>query len=201
VRCAWPSLFVARQYNGTGSWRCGAQLIIQKDHPQAQELKDMIQAAATAKWKDKAPARLKAAMSKDKVCLRDGDLAGHLDCWVVSANCAGGETQASAKRPSVFDAANRNILQIAKEVEGPHTQSKPELYEYAQEICPVYAGCYVNAVIDIYAMDQYGDQINAGLVGVQFARDGESFGGAAGLEAGAFEPLEVPVSGVDDMFG
>ncbi len=39
-----------------------------------------------------------------------------------------------------------------------------------------YAGCYVNASIDIWAQDsQYGKRVNAGLRGVQFIRDGDKF--------------------------
>ena len=42
----------------------------------------------------------------------------------------------------------------------------------------IYRGCYVNALIEVYAMDQYGDQVNAKLVGIQFRRDGDAFGSA-----------------------
>lgn len=44
-----------------------------------------------------------------------------------------------------------------------------------------YAGCYVNANIDIWFQDskEYGKRVNASLRSVQFLRDGEPFGAAA----------------------
>lgn len=45
----------------------------------------------------------------------------------------------------------------------------------------LYAGCYVNAVVDLWAQDnQYGKRINASLKAIQFVSDGEPFatGGA-----------------------
>ena len=41
-----------------------------------------------------------------------------------------------------------------------------------------YAGCFVNAIIKPWAQDnQYGKRINFSLEGIQFVRDGDSFGG------------------------
>ena len=61
-----------------------------------------------------------------------------------------------------------------------------------------YAGCYVDAVIDIYAQDhpQYGRRINCGLLGVRFVRDGDAFSGGGGATADDFADLET-VDGED----
>lgn len=41
----------------------------------------------------------------------------------------------------------------------------------------LYAGCYVNAIVDFWVQDnQYGKRINSNLLGVQFYRDGDEFG-------------------------
>ena len=41
----------------------------------------------------------------------------------------------------------------------------------------LYAGCYVNCVLELWFQDNsYGKRINCNLLGVQFAKDGESFG-------------------------
>lgn len=55
-----------------------------------------------------------------------------------------------------------------------------------------YAGCYVNAIVKPWAQDnQYGKRINFSLEGVQFVRDGDAFGGGAGVaEASDFDALE-----------
>jgi len=54
----------------------------------------------------------------------------------------------------------------------------------------LYAGCYVNASLDIWAMNnQYGKKVLASLNGIQFARDGESFG-ASNDSMDDFDELE-----------
>jgi hypothetical protein len=51
----------------------------------------------------------------------------------------------------------------------------------------IYGGCYVNAVISLWAQDNsWGKRINATLLGAQFHSDGEPFGDA-GIDAGAFD--------------
>jgi hypothetical protein len=42
----------------------------------------------------------------------------------------------------------------------------------------VYSGCYVNATIELWPQDnKFGKRINASLMGVQFARDGQRLSG------------------------
>ena len=53
-----------------------------------------------------------------------------------------------------------------------------------------YAGCYVNASIDFWAMDnQYGKRILCNLNGVQFAKDGEPFGSGGNTAMGDFDDI------------
>lgn len=41
----------------------------------------------------------------------------------------------------------------------------------------VYAGCYVNAIINFWIQDnKFGKRVNANLLGIQFVKDGEAFG-------------------------
>lgn len=56
-----------------------------------------------------------------------------------------------------------------------------------------YAGCYVNAVIRLWAQDnQFGKRINAQLQGVQFANHGDAFGAGVFNAAEHFEELPAP---------
>lgn len=49
----------------------------------------------------------------------------------------------------------------------------------------IYAGCYVNAVIDLYAMDDNGIKgVFAWLTAVQFSQDGQAFGKSFDVETG-----------------
>lgn len=57
----------------------------------------------------------------------------------------------------------------------------------------VYAGCYVNAIVSLWAQNnQWGKRINGSLEGIQFAKDGEPFGdgGASVNEFDAFGTSE-----------
>lgn len=62
----------------------------------------------------------------------------------------------------------------------------------------VYAGCYVNAIVDFWYSDhpKGGKQCLANLLGVQFVREGESFSAAGGDCTDEFDEVEVE----DDEF-
>jgi len=181
VRVAFPNLFKATQFNGTGNFRCGATLIITPDHPQLPQVKAAIEAAALAKWGEKAAARLKAARAKNKIALTDGDLKSKYDGFegnqVLSANCRGGATEAEATKPTVYG-KNPKLGPITEEAKSP-----------------IYSGCYVNAKISLYADDRFGDGVFCSLTGIQFAADGDAFG-AAPARADDFD--DIADSGGED---
>lgn len=86
-----------------------------------------------------------------KVCLRDGDEVdydGYEGMMSIKA--------ASNRRPTIVD------------------RDKSPLIE---EDGVLYAGCYVNAIVDFWVQNnQYGKRVNCNLLGVQFHSDGDSFG-------------------------
>jgi hypothetical protein len=101
----------------------------------------------------------------NKVCLRDGsekDFDGYGDeVMYVSAS--------NARRPLVVDLQGNPLVA---------TDGKP------------YAGCYVNANIDVWWQDnKYGKRVNASLRSVQFVKDGESFGAGPLDAAKEFEDV------------
>lgn len=64
-----------------------------------------------------------------------------------------------------------------------------------------YGGCYVNAKVEIYAMNKPGIQgVYATLLAVQFHRDGESFGGGAAPTADGFEEGDFGDEGSGNPF-
>ena len=86
-----------------------------------------------------------------KLPLVDGDdkeYQGYADCVYIKAN--------TKKRPTLV---NRDKTPIVEE-DGI-----------------LYGGCYVNASIDVWVMDNsYGKKVLASLNAIQFVKDGESFG-------------------------
>ncbi|MDC5277565.1 DUF2815 family protein, partial [Acinetobacter baumannii] len=64
-----------------------------------------------------------------------------------------------------------------------------------------YAGCYVNAAIELWCQDNnYGKRINASLRGVQFLKDGEAFAGGGVASEDDFEDLSAADETEDPLF-
>lgn len=118
-----------------------------------------IQSAIAAKIKDDLKG---AKLGPDKLCLKDGDnfdYAGYAGNWSLKAS--------NKKRPLVID-RDRTPL--------------------AEEDNKLYAGCYVNAMIELWTQNNgFGKRINANLLGVQFLRDGEPFADGESASADDFD--------------
>lgn len=165
VRLAFPALFEAKLINGEGEPRFSAAFIFPPDHPCIKEIEAAITQVAKEKWGAKANSILKTLCTGQKVCLHEGDEKAEYEGYpgnkFVSAS--------NRARPLVID-RDRSPLTIA--------DGKP------------YAGCYVNATIDIWAMDNdFGKRINASLGGVQFLRDGDAFAGGGIASADDFDDV------------
>ena len=111
-----------------------------------------------------------AKLPADKICLKDGDESGRDEYeghYTIKAS--------NGKRPKVID---RDKSPLSED------DGKP------------YSGCYVNAVIELWAQNNgYGKRINANLLGVQFAKDGEPF---ASGEIASDDDFDL-VEGSDDF--
>jgi hypothetical protein len=178
VRLAFPALFTAKAFSD-GAPKFSASLLMSKTDAEAVgAVKAAMLDAAKQKWGEKADAVLKSLVANGKTCLRDGDLKSEYDgfdgCLHVSAT--------SSKRPLLLD-ADRTPL--------------------SEEDGRPYGGCYVNASIAIWAQDnQYGKRVNAELRGVQFFRDGDSFGGGGSpASADEFDNLADTGALADDFGG
>jgi hypothetical protein len=173
VRLAFPNIFAARAFEGgdSDSEKFSASLLINPKTPEGKEtlaiVEKEIDRVAKEKWGVKAEAILKSIRSKDALCLHDGDVKSDYDGFegmmYVSAK--------SDKKPTIVD---RN----------------PKVHLTQQDGRP-YGGCYVNALIELYAQDnKWGKRINASLGGVQFFADGEAFAGGAPASEEEFETYE-----------
>ena len=113
----------------------------------------------------------KVKVSPDKICLKDGDFVdydGYEGCMSIKAG--------ANRRPTVIDRDKTPLVE---------DDGKP------------YAGCYVNAVLELWFQDNsYGRRINCNLLGVQFSKDGDSFGAGDTDVSDDFDAFED-----DDMLG
>ena len=186
ARVAFPALFEAKSFGDDGKANFGGSFILEpaqkcqaqignpdpaggtkweKAGPAETVLADVFKRVSADKWKAQAAAVLKQLTATDKLALHDGDLkaqyAGFPGNKYLSAS--------SVTRPVVVD-LNRAPLVAA--------DGRP------------YGGSYVNLTVDIWAQDnKFGKRINATLSGVQFVKDGESFGGGRKGSADDFDDL------------
>ena len=169
VRLSFPNLFEPAIVGDDpkAKPRYSAMLILSPDHPQLADIKAKMQAVSKEKWNTKAVEIYNGLSKSDKLALHDGDTKAQYDG--VAGNFFISAASQESARPTVID-QNKAPL-TAKD-------GKP------------YAGCYVNASIDLWAQDNgFGKRINAQLRGVQFLRDGDAF--AAGRPADSDEFEEV----------
>lgn len=165
VRLAFPTLFEAKTVNGEGKPAFSASLLLDPADPQVKTINQAIEAVAKEKWGAKADAILKQMRAQDKVALHDGDLKSNYDGFpgnlYVSAR--------SYTRPLVID---KDKSPLAEQ------DGKP------------YAGCYVNASIELWTQDNnYGKRVNASLRGIQFLKDGDAFAGGGAASEDEFEEI------------
>lgn len=183
ARLAFPSLFKATAFNAGDEPSYSATLLLTEgatvtDPATGKQttIEDACDAVGAEKWGTKWAATKKELVAKDKMAYHDGN---------AKANYAGFEgntyiaTRAKVSaRPTVIDQRRSPLTE---------EDGKP------------YAGCYVNASIELWAQDNnYGRRINAQIRGVQFARDGDAFAGGAPADANEFGEV-AEGAGAEDL--
>jgi hypothetical protein len=157
VRLAFPDLWEAKEYQkGDGKPRFSATSLVEPGSINDKNIRAAINEAASESFGAKAAAIVKGMLNNsNKFCYLDGNTKeydGFADMMYLSSHR--GEKQGA---PLVID-ANKAPLTA--------TSGKP------------YAGCYVNATVDIYAQKGENQGIRASLLGVQFFKDGDAFAGS-----------------------
>lgn len=176
VRLAFPNLFEPTTVAGEGKPRYSATLVLGPDHPQLAEIQAAQTAVAQAKWGVKAAAIVKGLEKQDKLALHDGDTKSKYDGFPGNFFISASAQENAA--PTVID-RDRTPLSARS--------GRP------------YAGCYVNASIELWAQDNnYGQRVNAQLRGVQFYADGDSFSAGRPADADEFEEV-TDGAGADDF--
>lgn len=172
VRLSFAHIFQPEAFEGSDP-RYSANFLIPKDAQQLAAIEKAIETVANEKWGAKAQGNLALLRKTDKVALRDGDTKPDYDGYEGNMFLS----TANRVRPTIVDRDRRRIE--------------------ADEGRP-YAGCYVNASVDIWAQDnKFGKRINARLLAIQFVRDGEAFAGGAPGSPDDFEDLSMEDDGSD----
>lgn len=149
ARVSFPHLFTKPVINGEEG-KCGAVLMLDPDNHETTI--KAIEKRIAELFKEKFKGR---KLPDEKLCLREGEDKGRSEyegLKVLSAN--------SKKTPLVIGTSGQDVITD-------------------EDQCPIYAGCYVNAKVRLWAQDNnYGKRVNCELVAIQFAGEGEALDGA-----------------------
>lgn len=137
-----------------------ATFLIAKDDPQVAMVNKAIDEFLASKFPNGAPKSIK------RTVFVDGDTKDY-DGYEGMMAFKG----SNSKRPTVIDRDRTPII---------------------EEDNIVYAGCYVNAIVDLWYSDhpKGGKQVLGNVLGVQFVKDGETFGADTTASADDFDIIE-----------
>jgi len=167
ARLSYPSLFKPTSFKGSEP-KYGATLILDKEDQEGEILK--VEKAIKALVKEHFKGNVKVLKG---TCLRDG-----------------AEKVDNEGEPK--DGYGDGVMFVSSSnVNRPQVVDKNPRIELTAEDAVIYAGCRVNAVIEIWAQDNdFGKRINAQLKAVQFADDDEPFGEARVKPEDEFDTIE-----------
>lgn len=175
VRLSFPDLFKATQVQGEGAFMYRATFLFAPDSATHKALIKAFKEVATEKFKGKAAEVLAAIKDRSRECaMYSGDTKTY-DGY--AGNIALTSTRGAEEKgmPMVL---------------GGGADGKSPLAD--NERHKVYAGCYVNASVEVWAQDnKYGKGMRCTLRGVQFLRDGDSFGAGSAPSVNEFDDIAV----------
>ena len=174
VRLSFPNLWHAKEFKtGDGKPRFDASFLCEPGSENDKAILAAIEAAGKVEHSEKWPTVKKGFLGQsNKCCYLDGDntaYEGYEGMWVLACH--------SKARPLIID---RDKSPLSEEDGRP------------------YAGCYVNAKVDIYAQKGENQGIRASFSGIQFVSEGEAFTGGKPASADDFDDLGEG-SDVDDL--
>lgn len=178
VRIGFPHLFTADEYEGSRAYT--AKFFIVPGSANDVAIREAINREAKNMWPEKYEFFLEEfRMDKKAYCYIDGkrvDFAGAEGMWILTSR-----RKESDGRPLVIDQRKNPLAE---------SDGKP------------YAGAFVNVKLSIYAQDGKNKGIRCSLQTVQFAADGDSFGGAKVGTVDGFDDISdtgESGSGDDDL--
>ncbi|MFL6728081.1 MAG: ssDNA-binding protein [Sphingomicrobium sp.] len=167
ARLAFFDGFEAKSVDG-GEAKFGSTFIIAPSSPAIALVRAEEERLAKLAWGDKAGAILEMIRAGNNQALKPGALKAKFDGF----------------QGNLFIAAHSKVRPTIVDRKGVTITAKDGV---------MYSGCYALAHISLWTQDnQYGQKINANLLGLQFLRDGDAFsGGPAPSRAEDFQPLDA----------
>ena len=175
LRLSFPHIYKLHAFKPDQTAKFSAAFVMEPGDPQIEAIAAEMMRVALSKWGDSSGKLSPGIIAtlKAKPCLHPNDEKMNSDGSPMGGFTPGGMyfNASSLLPPTTID-------QYGKKVE--------------ESDGVIYAGCYVNVMVDFWAQDnEWGRRINAGLAGVQFAADGDAFGGGRPASVGDFEIQEA----------
>jgi hypothetical protein len=181
VRIAFiDELFEPGQYEGKGDFRHTATFIVEPGSANDKAIQAAIQTEAVNAWQKKADTMLE-------------DLRGDKKAFSYQKN-------KKDKTGEVYEGFEDRyaLAAVRKAKDGKplflHNLKDPETGK-AQRLTGkegiIYAGCYVNAKVEMWAQVGTYRGMRCGLLGVQYDAPGDSFGGASRVSDDGFDAIEA----------
>ncbi len=170
VRIAFTNnLWVPGQFQGTGPFAYKSTFLFAPTHPCSAELQAAIRKVAGDAWGAKADQILATLKdSPQKFCIGKGDTKDY--DGFAGMLYIGASRKKEDGLPYLADTRNNQLF---------------------ENTGIIYAGCYVNAMVDIWCQDNnFGKGVRATLMGVQKLRDGDAFAGGKVASSTDFAPVE-----------
>lgn len=196
ARGAFLEVIEAVQYQGAGAFYWGGTLLCGPKTeaiiggttawgPARDVINQAIGKVAVEKWGAKAKTHLTNILPDMKACCWvDGnrrEYDGFEGNWALSV-----KRYVDKGRPQLLDRDKSPIL-------------KPDGQPYPGKEGRIYSGAHYNASVEIWAQDnKYGKGIRCELLGLQFFRDGDAFGGGGVPSEDDFESIDAPDT-ADDL--
>jgi hypothetical protein len=183
VRLSFPetALGAAKDYDDNKNYRHSATFIVEPGSENDKIIEAAILEEATKAFGKKAQTMIDNLRPQtNKFCYQKGDLKdfeGYAGNMYISAH-----RKQSDGNPLLLDNVKDPRTGKTRVLNGPDGK---------QVGGRIYGGCFVNAKISVYAQDGKNPGFRAGLVAIQFWKDGDSFGGARRADPEEFDSLDA----------
>ena len=199
VRLSFPDLFKAVEFKtGDGKPRFNASFLVEPGSDNDKKIKAAIAAEALEAFGAKGP-KIVAGFEgqSNKYCYLDGDTKeydGYEGMMCLTSH--------SKVAPGVFTHRTHEGQVCYLNEQGATFQldkfGKLQPVEVDFKVTVPYAGCYVNATVEIWGQKGENTGMRCSVTGVQFAEDGDAFSGGSAASPDEFEDLGAG-SDADDL--
>ncbi len=181
VRIAFiDDLFEPGQFEGQGDFRHTATFIVEPGSVNFKAVEEAIGKEATAMWAKKADSMMEDIRGNKNKC-----------SWMKNKKDKTGEVYDGFEDRWALSAVRKQkdgAPLFLHNIKDPAT-GKAQRLTGKEGI--IYAGCYVNAKVELWAQSGKYSGMRCGLLGVQFDGPGDSFGGASRVSDDGFDAIEA----------